>query len=66
MLDYYEIEITDVIASVSAQTLANQCVDGPTLNAAACGVIFRNGPTSGDPYDVFKVGAPAAIRSAAS
>ncbi len=58
VLDYYEIEITDVIASVSAQTLANQCVDGPTLNAAACGVIFRSGPTSGDPFDVFKVGAP--------
>ena len=58
VLDYYEIQITDVIASVGAQTLANQCVDGPGLNAAACGVIFRNRPTSGDPFDVFKVGAP--------
>jgi outer membrane receptor protein involved in Fe transport len=58
VLDYYEIEITDVIASVSAQVLANQCVDGPTLNAAACAVIFRSNPTTGDPFDVFKVGAP--------
>ncbi len=58
VLDYYEIEITDVIASVSAQVLANQCVDGPSLNAAACSTIFRNNPVSGDIYDPFKVGAP--------
>ncbi|MGH7026508.1 TonB-dependent receptor domain-containing protein [Brevundimonas sp.] len=59
VLDYYEIEITDVIATVSAQVLANQCVDGPALNATACGFIFRENPNSGDPFDVFKVGRPA-------
>ncbi|WP_339915386.1 TonB-dependent receptor [uncultured Brevundimonas sp.] len=58
VLDYYEIAITGVIATVGANTLANQCVDGPGLNAQACGVIFRNNPTTGDPFDVFKVGAP--------
>lgn len=59
ILDYYEIEITDVIATVSAQVLANQCVDGPSLNPLACGVIFRNNPApNGDGFEDFKVGAP--------
>lgn len=59
VLDYYEIEIDDVIQSVSAQVLANQCVDGPTLNTFACGNIFRSNPNTGDVFDVFKVGAPS-------
>lgn len=59
VLDYYEIEITDVIASVSAQTLANQCVDGAQLNTLACNVIFRRTPATADPSDAFRVGAPA-------
>lgn len=58
VLDYYEIEIDDVIASVTAQTLANQCVDGPTLDTFACDRIFRDGSSTGDPYDSFKVGRP--------
>ncbi|MGU3456875.1 TonB-dependent receptor domain-containing protein [Brevundimonas sp. M1A4_2e] len=54
VLDYYEIELTNVIASVSAQTLAENCVNGPTLNEGACSFIFRNNP------DVpFGVGAPS-------
>jgi outer membrane receptor protein involved in Fe transport len=53
ILDYYEIEIDEVIASVTAQTQANNCVNGPTLNAEACSVIFRN-----DPDEPFAVGAP--------
>jgi outer membrane receptor protein involved in Fe transport len=57
VLDYYEIEIDDVIQSVSAQVLANQCVDGPALNTFACDRIFRSNPNTGDVYDVFKVGA---------
>ncbi len=44
VLDYYEIEITNVIASVSAQTAANNCVSGPGLNSAACDTIFRLNP----------------------
>ncbi|QDH74064.1 TonB-dependent receptor [Brevundimonas sp. M20] len=47
ILDYYEIEITDVIASVSAQTMSNLCVNGPTLDPQTCGLLFRNDPTPG-------------------
>lgn len=53
VLDYYEISIDDVIASVSADTAAANCVNGPTLNTDACATIFRNNP------DIpFGVGAP--------
>jgi len=55
VLDYYEIEINDVIASVSAQTAANNCVNGATLNQAACDTIFRNRGTAGEE---FWVGGP--------
>lgn len=54
VLDYYEIEIKDVIATVSPQVAAQNCVNGSTLNEAACATIFRNNP--GVP---FGVGAPA-------
>lgn len=53
VLDYYEIEISDVISAVSAQTAANNCVSGTSLNAGACATIFRNNP--GIP---FGIGAP--------
>ncbi|WP_168196785.1 TonB-dependent receptor domain-containing protein [Brevundimonas sp. M20] len=53
VLDYYEIQIDNVISSVSAQTVANNCVSGATLNTAACATIFRNNP------DIdFGLGAP--------
>ena len=45
VLDYYEITIKDVIASVSAQQLHNNCVSGPTLNANACATLVRLNPT---------------------
>lgn len=54
VLDYYEIEITQVIAFVSAQTAANNCVNGPGLNNSACATIFRN-----NPQIPFGLGAPA-------
>ncbi len=41
-VDYYDIEITDAIASVSAQAAANQCVSGDSLNAAACATQTRD------------------------
>ncbi len=62
VLDYYEIEITNVIAAVGAATVAANCVDGPTLNAQACSTIFRNttpvtNPASAqDRSEAFKVG----------
>lgn len=64
VLDYYEIEIKDVIASVSAQAAANNCVNGPSLNQGACNTIFRRvapvtGTTAADRSEGFKVGAPA-------
>ncbi|WP_428150053.1 TonB-dependent receptor domain-containing protein [Caulobacter sp.] len=46
VVDYYEIDIKDVIASVTAQTAANQCVSGSTLNAAACATVTRIGATA--------------------
>ena len=53
VLDYYEIQIDNVIAAVSAQTAANNCVSGASLNTAACATIFRNNP------DIpFGIGAP--------
>lgn len=55
VLDYYEITIDQVIAAVSAQTAANNCVSGPTLNTAACATIFRNDPAPGRD---FYIGAP--------
>ena len=53
VLDYYEIEISNVIAAVTAGTAADNCVNGPTLNAAACATIFRNNPNL-----PFAIGAP--------
>jgi outer membrane receptor protein involved in Fe transport len=63
VLDYYEIEITNVIAAVTAPTAAATCVNGPTLNAAACSTIFRRvaaaaGTTAQLRSEAFKVGAP--------
>lgn len=52
-LDYYHIEIDDVIAAVSALVAAENCVNGATLNAQFCSTIFRNDPTR-----PFLIGAP--------
>lgn len=53
-MDYYEIRIDKVIASVSAAGIAANCVDGAQLNLEACNSIFRNNP------DIeFGVGAPS-------
>ncbi len=43
VLDYYEIQIDNVIAAVSGQTAANNCVSGPSLNNNACATITRTG-----------------------
>lgn len=53
VLDYYEIKIDNVISAISAATAAANCVNGPSLNEAACATIFRNNP------DIpFGIGAP--------
>jgi len=43
VLDYYEITIQDVISTVTAQTAANQCVSGESVNSAICATITRTG-----------------------
>lgn len=64
VLDYYEIEITSAIASLSAAQIASNCVDGPSL-AATCAQIFRNVPGVAVPTSPqersqgFQVGDPA-------
>lgn len=35
-VDYYNIKVNGVIASISAQTIANNCYDSPTLNNIFC------------------------------
>lgn len=44
-LDYYDIEITDAIASVSAQAAANQCVSGASVNGPTCATQTRDPST---------------------
>ncbi len=46
--DYYDITVKNVIVSLSAQTIANNCVDQPNLNNVFCGLFQRYlGPTPG-------------------
>ena len=47
-VDYYNITVNDVIASVSAQSIANGCYDAPDLNNQFCALFTRyRGPTPG-------------------
>lgn len=41
VVDYYNIEITNAIATLSAQTLVNLCTDEVELNTTACNVLTR-------------------------
>lgn len=64
VLDYYEIQLDNVIITPSGQFLANDCVSGPELNDdptdanASCNFVFRNNPNRGTVFDVFMVGGP--------
>lgn len=53
VLDYYEIELTNVIATITPAVAAANCVNGSELNMAACNTIFRNSPSV-----PFGIGAP--------
>ncbi|MBO9581495.1 MAG: TonB-dependent receptor [Sphingobium sp.] len=47
-VDYYNIEVDNVIVSLSAQQIANSCYDQPTLSNPFCGLFRRwAGPGSG-------------------
>ena len=63
VLDYYEIELSNVITTPGGQFLADDCVSGPSLSEdpgnGTCNFVFRRNPNTQDPFDVFKVGAPA-------
>lgn len=45
-IDYYDIEISSVIASASAQQILNNCYDFTSLNNAFCALIFRDPATN--------------------
>ena len=46
-VDYFHIQVNNVIASVDAQTIANQCYDEPTLNNPFCSLFQRAGAGGG-------------------
>ncbi|MES2289640.1 MAG: TonB-dependent receptor [Pseudomonadota bacterium] len=45
--DYYDIQVDNVIAAVSAQNIVNLCYDSPTLTNAFCGMFTRAGASGG-------------------
>jgi outer membrane receptor protein involved in Fe transport len=55
VLDYYEIEIKDVIASLAAQTAVNQCVDNDSLNTPICSTITRAGAAGSGSIPAFGI-----------
>ncbi len=68
VLDYYEIEIKDVIQSVTPAAASLNCVFGSGLNQSACNTIFRNntavaGTTAEARSQVFEIGSPGDQRS---
>jgi outer membrane receptor protein involved in Fe transport len=73
VLDYYEIEINNIISAVSAPTAAALCVSGPGLGAA-CSSIFRNtafsmpgaGATNTDRSAGFQIGGASVTHRASS
>lgn len=47
-VDYYDITVNNVIATVAAQTIVNNCYDQPDLNNQFCALFQRNaGPGAG-------------------
>ncbi|MEG3176085.1 TonB-dependent receptor [Sphingomonas sp. RB3P16] len=40
-VDYYNIQVKDIIVSVAAQTIVNQCYDSATLNNVFCSAFSR-------------------------
>ncbi|MET1112762.1 MAG: TonB-dependent receptor, partial [Allosphingosinicella sp.] len=46
-VDWYDITVNDVIATVGAQTIVNQCYDSPTLQNPFCDQFQRAGASGG-------------------
>lgn len=56
--DYYNITVNNVIASVSAQQIANLCYDSPNLNNQFCALFKRagagGGPNGEEPFRIIE------------
>jgi outer membrane receptor protein involved in Fe transport len=64
-VDYYDIKVDDVIASVSAQQILNLCYDSPTLNNPFCGMFKRAGASGGPAGEIpFQVLEGSLLQSA--
>jgi outer membrane receptor protein involved in Fe transport len=46
-VDYFDIDINDVITAPTAQDIMNACYDAPDLNNQFCGLFVRNGAGAG-------------------
>ena len=44
-VDYYDIDMRNVVSAMDPQTILNKCMDSPTLNNEYCGMIVRD-PTT--------------------
>ncbi len=44
-VDYYDIDMRNVVSAMAPQTILNKCMDAPTLNNEYCGMIVRD-PTT--------------------
>lgn len=56
-VDYYNIKVNNVITSVDAQTIVNQCYDSPSLSNPFCGSFKRDdaqGSVTGTPYRILE------------
>lgn len=52
-VDYYDIEVKDVISGLSGQAIINRCYEDPvTIDNPFCSAVFRRGNT-GDPFSSF-------------
>jgi len=57
-VDYWNIKVNNVIASVDAQTIADPCYDSPSLDNVFCGSFQRAGASGGprgeQPYQILE------------
>lgn len=57
-VDYYDITVNNVIDTVDAQTIANQCYDSPSLDNSFCPLFQRagagGGPAGEVPYQILE------------
>lgn len=58
-VDYFDIEVKNVIAAVGAQTIVDQCYDAPTLDNQYCALFQRNtsgaaGPRGEIPFQILE------------